>query len=255
MRTYTVQQLARMAGVSVRTLHHYDQIGLLKPGARTDSGYRIYGEKELIRLQQILFYKELELPLQEVKRILDNPRFDPSQALKGHRKLLQKRIERYYCLIGTIDATLNRLEGEAEMLTDKELYKGFSKEKMGRYKREAREMFGEEIVERTEQKIKKFSSEKWNEVKAEGDSIARLLSELMDRGAGDSEVQKVIERHHAWIENFYEAPADLYRGLGQLYATHKDFRATYDNYRIGLADFFKSAIDYYCDHALKSDGD
>src|SRR5512140_2485562 len=102
-RVYAVKQLAKMAGVSVRTLHHYDQIGLFKPSARTTAGYRQYGEKDLLRLQQILFFRELDFSLSEIKKILDRPGFDQTAALVNHRTLLRERVQRLHRLVKTID--------------------------------------------------------------------------------------------------------------------------------------------------------
>jgi DNA-binding transcriptional MerR regulator len=246
-----VGQLAKMAGVSVRTLHHYDQIGLLAPSARTAAGYRLYGEQELLRLQQILFYKELDLPLNEVQRILDDPGFDPVEALNDHRRSLEKRIKRLTRLLNTIDKTIDRLEEEPMTMTDEELYEGFTKEQIERYKREAREMYDPTLVEESERRVRKMSKAQWQVVKAEGDEVTRGLAALMDRDPGDEAVQALIARHHAWIEQFYPASAELYRGLGQLYVTHPEFRATYDGYRPDLADFMAAAMNHYADEVLE----
>ena len=112
MKEYTVQQLAKLAGVTVRTLHHYDHIGLLKPSSRNSARYRFYGETELLRLQQILFFKELDFNLEDIARIIDSPGFDPVDALEAHRKELQNRAERLDALLETIDKTIKRLKGE-----------------------------------------------------------------------------------------------------------------------------------------------
>src|SRR5512142_78697 len=117
--TYTVQQLARLAGVSVRTLHYYDQIGLLKPSARTAAGYRLYGEADLLRLQQILFFRELDFPLTEIQAILDQPDFDQVKALRDHRLLLQQEADRLGRLLNTIEKTISRLtENNMTPMTD-----------------------------------------------------------------------------------------------------------------------------------------
>ena len=247
---YTVGQLARMARVSVRTLHHYDQIGLLEPSARTAAGYRLYGEHELFRLQQILFFKELDLPLSEVHRILDDPGFDQVEALHDHRRSLEKRIKRLTRLLNTIDKTIHRLEEEPMTMTDEELYEGFTEEQIARYKREAREMYDPALVEESERRVHKMSKAQWQAVKDEGDEVTRGLADLMDRDPGDREVQALIARHYAWIEQFYPASAELYRGLGQLYVTHPEFRATYDRYRPNLADFMAAAMNHYADETL-----
>ena len=250
MTAYTVSQLANMAGVSVRTLHHYDQIGLLAPRARTEAGYRLYGESELLRLQQILFYRELDVPLDEICRILDDPGFDPVTALKGHRRSLRRRVERLTRLLTTIDRTIERLTEEDAMLTDEELYAGFTPEQAERYSREARETYDRAIVEETERRLRRLSPEEWQAVKDEGDALTRALAALVDRDPGDAEVQAAIARHHAWIENFYACPAEMYRGLAQGYVEHPGFRATYEKYGPGLADFLAAAMNHYADHAL-----
>jgi DNA-binding transcriptional MerR regulator len=247
---YTVSQLARMAGITVRALHHYDHIGLLEPAGRTESGYRLYGERELLRLQQILLFRELDLPLSEVRSILDEPGFDPLEALQNHRQVLQRRMDRLGRLLTTIDKTIHRLtEGDMGM-TDEELYEGLSKEQIERYQREAREMYDPELVRESEQRVRKMSKARREAIKAEGDQVTRSLAALMDREPSDAEVQVWIARHHAWIENFYPCSAEVYRGLGQGYAHHVEFRAFYDKYRPGLADFLAKAMAYYADGVL-----
>ncbi|MFN2166742.1 MAG: MerR family transcriptional regulator, partial [Anaerolineae bacterium] len=199
MKSYTVSQLARMAGVTVRTLHHYDQIGLLRPTARTEAGYRLYREPELLRLQQILFFKELDMPLEQIRQVLDDPGFDQVTALEQHRRLLQRRMERLAHLLNTIDRTIDRLT-EADMtLTDEELYAGFTTEQIERYKREARERYGTAVVEESERKAKKMSREQWQAVGAEGEAVTVALAALAGREPGDPEVQVLVARHHGWI--------------------------------------------------------
>ena len=126
--THTVRQLASLAGISVRTLHHYDHIGLLTPSARSAAGYRLYGTEDLLRLQQILLFRELDLPLEEIRRILDDPGFDPVRALAQHRRTLELRAERLARLLHTIDRTIARLTEVDMSLTDEELYEGLPKE-------------------------------------------------------------------------------------------------------------------------------
>ena len=250
MKAYTIGQVANMAGVSVRTLHHYDHIGLLTPSARTAAGYRLYGEAELLRLQQILFFKELDLPLQEIGRILDDPGFDPVESLRHHRQLLQREMERLADLLNTIDKTIHRLTEDDMQMTDDELYAGFTPEQADRYRREARERYGTGVVEKAEQRAKQMSKAEWQAHGEEGEAVTIGLAERMDRPVDDPEVQALIARHHAWIEAFYPASAERYRGLGQLYVTHPEFRAFYDNYSEGLADFIAEAMAHYADSVL-----
>lgn len=256
MKGYTVSQLAKMAGVSVRTLHHYDQIGLLKPSARTEAGYRLYGKRDLLRLQQILFFKELDLPLSEVSAILGDPGFDQVEALQQHRQLVEQRVARLSRLITTIDKTIDKLTEDTMTMTDEELYEGFTKEQAERYQREAREMYDPTLVAESEQRIRRMSKEQWTALKTEGDEVTRGIAALFQAGRapGDAEVQALMARHHAWIERFYPCSAEVYRGLGQGYAQHPDFRAFYDRYAPDLADFLSTAMVYYADEVLERRG-
>lgn len=247
---YTVKQLAKMAGVSARTLHYYDQIGLLAPSARSESGYRQYGETELLRLQQILFFKELDFSLSKIRSILDDPDFDTVTALENHRLLLQKQSERTALLLETVDKTIQRLTENSMSMTDKELYEGFTKEQIERYEKEVEEKFDPQRVQKSKRRIGKMSKQQWQAVKSEGDRVTHLIADLADRAPDDPEVQTLIARHHAWIENFYPAPADVYRGLGQMYAEHEEFRAFYEKFRPGLADYMKTAMIHYAEHTL-----
>ena len=248
---YTVQQLADLAGVTVRALHHYDAIGLLTPAARTEAGYRLYGEGDLLRLQQILFFRELDFPLDQIAAILDAPGFDPVHALERHRELLQAQRDRLARLMETIDKTIAGLREDTMGLTDEELYAGFSKEDAARYRREARELYGEDVVEASEQRARKMSKEQMQAVQDEGEEVTRRLADLTDRAPGDPEVQALIARHYAWVCHFWTPNAESYAGLGDLYTENPDFRAFYDKYRPGLADFMKPAMSYYAEHTLK----
>src|ERR1700730_16596985 len=132
MSVYTVKQVAKLSGVSVRALHHYDEIGLLKPAHVGANGYRYYGRDELLRLQQILFHRELGFPLDEIRQVLNAPEFDRVAALRAHRERLMGEVRRYRRLLRTLDATLAALEGDSDM-DDKAMYRGFSPEKQAEY--------------------------------------------------------------------------------------------------------------------------
>lgn len=250
MKSYTVHEVAKMAGVSVRTLHHYHEIGILAPAARSAAGYRQYSEADLLRLQQILFYRELDVPLREIGRILDDDGFDLATALAAHRDRLLGEQDRLARLLQTIERTLARLKGDTMALTDEELYEGFTKEERERYQREAREQYGAATVAASEERARRMSKEQWAALKKEGEEVARGLAALMGRDPADAEVQALIARHHATIEPFYHATAEIYRGLGLLYVESPEFRAYYDRYREGLADFMQAAMAHYADHSL-----
>jgi DNA-binding transcriptional MerR regulator len=252
--TYTVQQLARLAGVNVRTLHHYDHVGLLKPSARMAAGYRLYGEVDLLRLQQILFFKELDFPLADIQAILDDPGFDQVQALRDHRQMLQAEADRLERLLKTIEKTISRLTEDhmtmTPSMTDAELYEGFTPEQIERYAREANELYDPKIVAESNRRVRSMSKAQWQAVKAEGGAVAQQLADLMDKQPSDAAVQAAIARHYAWVDNFWHPTAESYRGLGQGYAGHPEFRAFYEKYRPGLADFMCAAMSYYADHTL-----
>lgn len=248
--THTVQQLARLAGVSVRTLHHYDHIGLLNPSARTAAGYRLYGEADLLRLQQILFFRELDFPLTDIQSILDEPGFDQVKALRDHRRLLQQEADRLGRLLNTIEKTISRLTEDYMTMTDEELYEGFTHEQIERYTREANELYDPGMVAEANRRVRNMSKSQWQAVKAEGGVVAQQLADLMDKEPGDAAVQAAVARHYAWVDNFWHPTAESYRGLGQGYAEHPEFRAFYEKYRPGLADFMRAAMTYYADHVL-----
>jgi DNA-binding transcriptional MerR regulator len=155
-RGYTVSRLARLAGVSVRTLHHYDRIGLLRPTDRSAAGYRLYGEADLYRLQQVLFYRELDIPLERIRTILDEPGFDPLAALASHRAELEQSRARLGRLIETIDQTTARLRGEDTMLKDEELYEGFPEEKAEAWQAEAKARWGS-TYEESNRRVRSWS--------------------------------------------------------------------------------------------------
>lgn len=247
-KKHTVRELARIAGVSVRTLHHYDSIGLLKPDHRTVSGYRLYGSAELLRLQQILFFRELDFPLAEIARILDEPGFEPTRALRGHRRVLEEKLGRLHRLLKTLDETLKRYEGGA-MLTDEELYKGFTPEKIAAMKQEARGLYGEKVVEKSERMVKSMGREKWEAINRDADTASREMAGLMmlGRDPGETAVQFLVARHHAWILNFWKPDAESYRGLGRQYREHPEFNAYYEKYGPGFGAYLSRAIDRYCE--------
>jgi hypothetical protein len=144
-------------------------------------------------------------------------------------------------------------EGDMGM-TDEELYEGLSKEQIKRYKREAREMYDPELVRESERRMSKMSKAQWDAIKVEGDEVTRGLAKLVDREPSDAEVQRLIARHHAWIENFYPCSAEVYRGLGQGYAQNAEFTTFYDKYRPGLAHFLAKAMAHYADEVLADRG-
>lgn len=195
MDNYSVKKLAQLAGVSVRTLHLYDRIGLLKPSVRTEARYRLYGKKELLRLQQILFYRELDFPLKDILDILDDPAFDLEQALEGHKKALLARKERINTLVGTIEKTLVTLKNKT-MLQAEDLYQGIPKEKMAAYRKEAAAKWGEGSVLAMEDTFRGLEMEA---IQAELKDITARLTALMSGDPAGSEAQQCIARRYQII--------------------------------------------------------
>jgi DNA-binding transcriptional MerR regulator len=249
---YTVSRLAKMAGVSVRTLHHYDEIGLLRPAARTAAGYRLYGEQDLLRLQQILFFCELDFALDDIRQILDDREFDAVAALGSHRQMLLERAARIGRLLTTIDRTISKLteNNMDDKVTDEELYAGFTAEQRERYEREVREQYDPELVAESNRRARNMSRAQWQALREEGEEVHLALAGLMDRPPDDPAVQALIGRHYAMMNQFYPVSAEIYRGLGQLYISNEEFRAFYDKVRPGLADFLQPAMAYYAEHSL-----
>jgi len=249
MTGHSVLQLAKMAGISVRTLHHYDRIGLLTPGARTAAGYRIYSDDDALRLQQILFFRELGFALGDILRILDSPDFDCVAAMRSHRQLLQERAARLATLLLTIDRTLEFLQEGTMPLTDEQLYEGFSQEQIERYAKEASERYDPALVKESEQRLRKMSKLEWQALKAEGETITRELAALADRAIDDENVQNLIARHFTMISQYYSVTKEIYQGLGQMYVEHAEFHAYYERFRPGLALFMRDAMEYYCKYS------
>ena len=247
MSEYTVKQLSKLAGVSIRTLHHYDEIGLLKPGRRAESGYRYYGRSELLRLQQILFYRELGFPLKEIKHILDDPGFDLIQSLEYHKNELKKKTDRFQQLLSTIDKTISKLKNQSIMISDKELYEGFSPEEVKEYREEVKERWGEQKLLETEERLKALNKEDWTDLKSKQEEVNQLLASLVGQKADDPLVQNAVAQHYELIRNFYPATLVQYRAFGTMYVEDERFKAHYEKYKVGLAEFLRDAIAVYCD--------
>lgn len=255
MKHYSVKRLARLSGVSVRTLHHYDKIGLLKPAIRTDASYRLYGEAELLRLQQILFYRELDFPLKKIIAILDDPDFEVLEALEGHRVALQQRQDRISTLLSTIDKTIANLKNKT-MLTHDELYEGFPKEQAEAYRREATEKWGD-AVEKSEQHLKKKSRQEFYQLKADFESNWKRLSSMINKDPASEEVQQEIGRHYHLIREFWgtahssDKQAEAYAGLGDLYVQDSRYTEVEGKAHPEFAEFMQKAMKHFAETQLK----
>jgi DNA-binding transcriptional MerR regulator len=248
---YTVKQLANLAGVSVRTLHYYDQIGLLKPDSIAENGYRNYSEKEILRLQQILFFRELDFSLSEITEILDSPDFDVLKALADQRNLLLKKIERLNSLIVTVDKTVMSIQGELKM-RENEYYQGFSKEQQERYEKEIRQKYGSKALDESKQRMQKWDKNDFARVNQESEEIFSAIRDKMSKGLESPEVQSNIKKLHKWINKFYSCDLEMFKGLGHLYNEHPDFIKTFrTKYHEDMPEFLMKAIEYYCGKAVE----
>ncbi len=243
MEKFSVKQLAKLAGVSVRTLHHYDEIGLLKPAVRSEAKYRYYNGDDLLRLQQIMFYRELDIPLAQIGEILDSKDFNIHEALLQHKKELQKRKKHVSELIATIDNTLKQLKNTK--MNYNEIYKGYSPEQAEAYEKEAKERWSSDRVEESKQRVMKMTKSEWEAVQKESVDINIELAKLMHLSPQDEKVQTMVQRHFNWIGNFYTVTPEIYRGLANMYITDERFKANYDKYAEGLAEFLSEGMIYF----------
>ena len=243
MEKFSVKQLAELAGISVRTLHHYDEIGLLKPTIRTEAKYRYYSKEDLLRLQQIMFYRELDIPLAQIGEILDDENFNVHDALVQHKKELQKRKKRMGELIATIDNTIKQLKNTT--MNYNEMYKGFTTEQAEAYEKEAKERWGHERVEESKARASKLSPEQMDKLRREPDEINVEMAKLMHLPVSDEKVQQLIKWHFAWVGNFYEVSPEIYKCLGEMYVSDERFKANYEKHKEGLAEYFREAMLYF----------
>ncbi len=248
MKELTVKQLAAISGVTVRTLHHYDEIGLLMPAAVGANGYRYYGREELLRLQRILFHRELGMPLSCIAQLLDREGKDPLGVLRQHRAKLETERERYRVLIETIDRTIEDLEGEG-LMANTDLYKGFSPEKQAGYEAWLIERYGAPM--RVDIECAKTSYARMSA--AEQEAAGRDLQELEAALAGalrhgidpaSDGIAVLIRRHRAWVAQMWGRPCrpEAYAGLADLYLAHPDFVARYERIEKGFAEYLANAM-------------
>ena len=241
---YTVKQLSTLAGVTPRTLRHYDQIDLLKPDSVGENGYRYYGEKSMLRLQQILFYRELGFSLESIREMLGRPEFQILDALEEHRESLQGRMRRLERLIQTVDDTIQHLQGERKMSPQK-LFAAFSEEEQEEYARQAEQMYDPETVRESNRKWKSYSAEKKQAILDEGNQVYLDMIAAMPKGADSPEVQAIVERWRKHMDYFWTPNLDQLLGLATMYGGSPDFKANFDQMHPDLADFMREAVAFY----------
>ncbi|MFZ3589727.1 MerR family transcriptional regulator [Bacillus sp. DJP31] len=245
--TLKVKEVADLVGISVRALHHYNDIGLLIPGELTSSGYRLYSDENLVTLQQILFFKELGLPLMKIKEMINSPSFDRLEAIDLQLKMLLEKRSRLDKMISTIDKTAKYMKGEIEM-SNKVKFEGFDFSQ-NPYEKEARDSFGDEAVNTSNAKIGKMSE---NEQKAMGEkmnAIYRKLADLRDGSHDSEEAQNAINDWYVFINSSfgYHYSLDAFKGLSKMYVDDERFTKNIDQFGEGLAKFMCDAMAVYSD--------
>jgi DNA-binding transcriptional MerR regulator len=247
---YTVQKLGKLAGISTRTLRYYDEIGILKPARINSSGYRIYGQEEVNRLQQILFYRELGVSLDQIKEIITSPTFNPTAALIEHREKLLEKRKQLDILISNVEKTIASQEGRIEM-SDQEKFEGFKQklidENEKKYGKEIREKYGDEQVERSNQQFKNMTQEQYEALQKIEREMFDTLKEAMAAGDPGSEAaQKAADLHRQWISFAWgNYNKEAHAGVAQMYVADERFKAYYDKVQPGLAEFLRDAILIY----------
>ncbi len=233
---FTVGELARLTGITVRTLHHYDEIGLVIPSERTAAGYRMYVEADVLRLQQVLLFRELGLPLDEIASAIDTA--DREALMRQHRSVLLAKRARIDAMLAAMDAYTG-----ATMQPDdvKSMFDGFDPKQ---YEVEAREKWGEtDAYKEAARRTAKYGKAEWAELRAEADSIYRRLAALMGTPVGDAAVQALVEEHRRHLERwFYPCAVAMHKGLGQMYVGDPRFTANLDKVAPGFARYLADAI-------------
>jgi DNA-binding transcriptional MerR regulator len=231
-----IKEVADLAGISVRTLHHYDEINLLKPDSLSEAGYRLYSEENIETLQQILFFKSLGLPLKQIQDIITSPTFDRHEALNLHLSMLHEKRNQLDKMIATVEKTIQYTKGEIQM-TNKEKLEGFDFSH-NHYEQEARERWGDKAVDDANKKISGLSQDEFNEIYKE-------LAEARHLDPQSNEAQVSIEKWYNMLNKIGNYSLDAFKGLGQMYVDDERFTKNIDQFGEGLAVFMRDAMSAY----------
>lgn len=247
---YSINELSKVAKISTRTLRYYHEIDLLKPKRINSSGYRIYGEDEVDKLQQILFYKTMGFKLEDIKNIINSPSFDMMLALNNHKKELIKKRNKIDLLIENVEKTISYKKGEIEM-SNKEKFEGFKRDLVdkneAKYGKEIREKYGDKRVDESNAKMLGLNETEFREFEQLSIDIIEKLKEAMEESnpAGEK-AQEACELHKKWLSyswNFYTKEA--HRSLGEMYVADERFKKYYDDNKVGMAEFLREALNIF----------
>ncbi|MCM3174966.1 MerR family transcriptional regulator [Paenibacillus sp. MER 99-2] len=240
-----VKEVAELASISVRTLHHYDEIGLLTPSEVTSAGYRLYSDANLDMLQQILFFKELDFSLKDIKDIINSPSFNREEALQMHRQILLEKRVRLDRMIAAIDKSVMHMRGDIDMTT-KEQFEGFNF-KENPYEQEARQRWGNKAVDQANEKLQGKSPNEQKALSDQMNDIFTQLATLRDTSPASAESQAVIAQWYTYLNQMGHYSPEAFRGLGQMYVDDERFTRNIDQFGEGLAAFMKEAMAIFAD--------
>lgn len=250
---YTVNKLAQISGISTRALRYYDTLGLLRPARVRSNGYRIYGQNEVDKLQQILFYREMGVPLEEIKAILNAPGFDKEKALQNHLTTLRQKKEQLEKLIINVCKTIDTMKGGV-ILSDKEKFEGFKQKLVDdneqKYGKEVRGKFGDEAIDASNAILKGMTQMQYDTAQKLSGQINETLKAAMETGnPACEEAQRACALHKQWLcvywaEGMYSKQAHI--GLGEMYVADERFKAYYDKIAPGAAEFLRDSLNIYC---------
>jgi len=242
---YTVGEVAKLAHVSVRTLHHYDELGLVNPSERSEAGYRLYTDKDLEVLQQVLVYRELEMPLDRIKEIMSAPAYDRHAALWAQRDLVEAKVARDRALLDLIETTILSLEGGMTM-SKEEMFEVFGDFDPAQYDQEVEERWGDtDAYKESARRTKRYTKADWLRLKEEQDAQGARMVALYDEGVepGDPRAMDSAEEARLIIDRwFYPLSKQMHVGLAEMYLADARFTATYEKMREGLAQWWHDAI-------------
>ena len=248
---YTINKLAKLSGVSTRTLRFYEELGLLSPVRKSGNGYRIYGQKEINQLQQILFYREMNIPLEDIGKILTAKDFDSQKALENHLDALYARRSQLDLLIQNVTKTIQAMKGDLQM-SDQEKFEGFKKkliqENESKYGEEIRSKYGNSTVEKSNASLMGMTEERYRELETLTQELHATLREAVAQGDPASELsQKACELHKKWLSFSWDSYSkEAHIGLTQMYVDDPRFTEYYDKIAAGSAAFLRDAVAIYC---------
>lgn len=239
-------EVAKLTGITVRTLQYYDKIGLLQPKKDAENGYRIYQEKDLAVLQQILFFRELDFPLADIQKILKDPEYDKQDALIHQKELLIKKRDRLNRLIDLVESNI---EGATHMN-----FEAFDTSEIDHYKedykQEVKERWGKkDAYQEYNKKTKNYSKEQWVQASQNGNDILKGFAAIKDLSPESKEAQAQVKLWQDHItQSYYTCTKEILNGLGMMYVQDERFLNNIDKYGKGTAEFMSKAIEYYCNH-------